>query len=91
MTQDLHNDPVVDHPVGPPSPRTIAIWAGLVMAVLILIALGLASHRSGVPTVDPGQKAAPPMRAALNNIADRFQTLPIAHARAATLQADARG
>jgi len=90
MTEDVHHDPA-DHAVVRPSPRTIGIWAGLVMAVLILIALGLASHKSGVPTVSPGQKAAPAAQTALNNLADRLQSLPIAHAKAATRQADARG
>jgi hypothetical protein len=90
MTEDLHPD-TAGHVAAPPSPRTIAIWAGLVMAVLILIALGLASHKSGVPTVAPGQKAAPATQTALNNIADRLQALPVAHAKAATRQADAKG
>ena len=90
MTEDLHPGPA-GHVVAPPSPRTIAIWVGLVMAVLILIALGLASHRSGVPTVAPGQKAAPAARTAFNTIADRLQALPIAHMRAFTRQADAKG
>ncbi len=90
MTDDLQPD-TAGHVAAPPSPRTIAIWAGLVMAVLILIALGLASHKSGVPTVAPGQKATPASQTALNNIAERLQALSSAHPKALTRQADARG
>jgi len=91
MTQDIQQGPV-EHPAGkPPAPRTILLWVALVGVVVVIVALGLASHKSGVPTVTPGRKTPSASQTALNNISDRLQTLPIAHRKASTRQADANG
>jgi len=91
MTQDTHHGHV-EPPVGHrPAPRTILLWVGLASMVVLIVALGLASHRPGVPTVTPGRKAPSVSETALNTLSDTLQALPIAHPRAATRQADAKG
>jgi len=91
MTQDIqqgHVEPMVGRI---PSPRTLMLWALLIAAVLLLVAFALASHRPGVPTVSPGHKVPTASQTALNNIGSNLQALPIAHPRASTRQADAKG
>jgi len=91
MTQDTQQGHV-EAPVGRmPSPRTLMLWALLIAAVLLLVAFGLASHRPGVPTVSPGHKVPTASQTALNNIGSNLQALPIAHSKASTRQADAKG
>ena len=67
------------------------LWVALACVVVVIIALGLASHKSGGPTVTPGVKTPSTSQTALNTLGDRLQALPIAHRRASTRQADARG
>ena len=91
MTQDIqqgHVEPAVGRM---PTPRSLALWAALVLAVLAVVALGLASHKPGVPTVTPGRKLPSASETALNNIGSNIQALPLAHSKAFTRQADAKG
>jgi len=91
MTQDIQQAHVEEPAGHAPRPRTILLWVGLAAVVVVIVALGLASHRPGVPTVTPGQKSPTATQTALNNLSDKLQALPIAHPKAATRQADAKG
>ena len=72
MTQDTHEGHA-ELPQGrAPRPRTILLWAVLATAVMLIVALGLASHRPGVPTVTPGQKTPSASQTALNTLHDRL-------------------
>ena len=91
MTEDIQQGHVETPGGRAPAPRTIMLWVVLGCVVVAIVALGLASHKSGVPTVTPGRKTPSVGETALNNLSDRLQALPIAHRKAATRQADARG
>jgi len=68
-----------------------ALWATLILAVLAIVALGFSSRRPTTPTVTPGQKSPGAASVAFNDLKAGFHALPIAHAKAATRQADAKG
>jgi hypothetical protein len=91
MTEDIQQGHV-EHPAGKsPAPRTIMLWVALACVVVTIVALGLASHKPGVPTVTLGRKTPSAGQTALNNLSDKLQTLPIAHRKHSTRQADASG
>jgi len=91
MTQDVPQEQLEPLAAKAPAPRTIMLWVALACLVVLIIALGLASHRSGVPTVTPGAKTPSAGQTALNTLNDRLQALPVVHRKASTRQADARG
>jgi len=91
MTQDTHEGHVEEPAGHTPKPRTILLWVALAAVVVVIVALGLASHRPGVPTVTPGQKTPTATQTALNNISGKLQALPIAQPKASTRQAEAKG
>ncbi len=90
MTHDVPQelDPTV---AKTPAPRTLLLWVALACVVVVIVALGLASHKSGVPTVTPGRKTPSAGQTALNTLSERLQWLPMAHRKAWTRQADASG
>ena len=91
MTQDIEQGHI-DEPAGRiPAPRTLMLWVVLACALVLVVALGLASHKTGVPTVTPGKKIPTASQTALNTLSDRLQALAIPHLKAATRQADAKG
>ncbi len=91
MTQDIQQGHIEPPAARMPTLRSLLLWAALGVAVLLLVAFGLASHRPGVPTVTPGHKVPTASETALNNIGSNLQALPIAHPKASTRQADAKG
>jgi len=91
MTQDIQPGHLEEPTGKAPAPRTIMLWVALACVVVVIVALGLASHRPGVPTVTPGVKTPSASQTALNTLGDRLQALSIVHRKAATRQADARG
>jgi len=91
MTQDIQQGHVERPTRKAPGPRTIMLWVALACVVVVIVALGLASHRAGVPTVTPGRQIPSASQTALNTLSDRLQALPIVHRKAATRHADARG
>ncbi len=74
-----------------PAPRTLLLWVALAAVVVVIVAMGLASHRPGVPTVTPGKIAPSATQTALNSLTDGLQGLVIAHRKASSRQADANG
>jgi hypothetical protein len=91
MTEDTQPGHLEEPFVKTPAPKTIMLWVALACLVVVIVALGLASHRSGVPTVTPGVKTPSASQTALNTLSERLQALPMVHRKAATRQADASG
>jgi hypothetical protein len=92
MTQESQQGHVEEPAGHTPAPRTIMLWVALVCVVVVIVSLGLASHKAGVPTVTPGKKFPSASETALNTLNGRLQALPIiAHRKASTRQADAKG